>query len=283
MKENKKRTLSRSIILIVSALGLILSAYLTYYFYAGQSTLFCTAGSGCDVVGSSAYASILGIPVSLLGVIGYMAIIGVSLISLSTRLKWLWLYFISLSALSFSAYLTFIEIFVIKALCPYCVVSALFAVAIFATLLVFRPGSSFSMSHAKMFTFSVVVIVAVVFGSVLLQSEELSMVDYEPQPDDSRKVLLAKHLTAQGARMYGAYWCPHCTMQKNMFGAAFKFVTNVDCDPKAPKDSNPALCARKNIRQYPTWEINGNIYSGAKSISELEYLSGFKKKYKQFR
>ncbi len=283
MKENRKRKLSRKIILIVSSLGFILSAYLTYFFYTHRSTLFCAAGSGCDVVGSSPYATILGVPVPLLGVIGYMAIIVVSLISLSTRLKWLWLYFISLSALSFSAYLTYLELFVIKALCPYCVASALFAAAIYVTLLVLRPGSSFSMSHAKLFMSSGVVIIAVVFGSVLLQSEELSVVDLEPKPDDSRRVLLAKHLTAQGAKMYGAYWCTHCEMQKNMFGGAFKYINNVDCDPRAPRDSDPALCIQKNIKKYPTWEINGNIYLGAKSISELEYLSGFKKKYKQFR
>ena len=87
---------------------------------------------------------------------------------------------------------------------------------------------------------------------------------------------LAKHLTNIGATMYGAYWCPYCSNQKNLFGTDFMHINYVECDPKGT-NPNPALCKAKNITGYPTWEINGKMHKGVHSIEELAALSGYKK------
>ena len=85
---------------------------------------------------------------------------------------------------------------------------------------------------------------------------------------------LAEHLTAQNATMYGAFWCPHCADQKELFGKAVKYLPYVECDPDG-EDPQPQLCRDKNIAGYPTWEIDGEFYPGTRSLQELARLSGF--------
>jgi glutaredoxin len=85
---------------------------------------------------------------------------------------------------------------------------------------------------------------------------------------------LAAYLRKIGARMYGAYWCPHCTEQKELFGSAFRSIDYVECDPGGA-NARPALCKKANISGYPTWEINGKFYPGTQSLEELANLSGY--------
>lgn len=88
---------------------------------------------------------------------------------------------------------------------------------------------------------------------------------------------LAEHLTATGAKMYGAYWCPYCADQKDLFGNAVSAIPYVECDA-AGKDPQPQLCQEKNIEAYPTWEIKGEFYLGAHPLATLAELSDFESK-----
>jgi len=85
---------------------------------------------------------------------------------------------------------------------------------------------------------------------------------------------LARHLTATGVKLYGAYWCPHCTDQKQMFGKAAVQLPYVECDARSPA-GKPAVCAAAKIRAFPTWDIAGTRYEGVLSLEELARLSGF--------
>ena len=85
---------------------------------------------------------------------------------------------------------------------------------------------------------------------------------------------LASHLTETGAVMYGAYWCPHCGTQKDMFKGAATDLPYIECDPDG-EDSKAELCLQKNIEGYPTWEIKGQFYPGVQSLSALAELSSF--------
>jgi len=62
---------------------------------------------------------------------------------------------------------------------------------------------------------------------------------------------LAKFLSEKGAVLYGAYWCPHCQEQKELFGQAFKYIDYVECDVKWT-NSNPDECEAVDIKSYPT-------------------------------
>jgi uncharacterized membrane protein len=119
----------RRVIASLALLGLAISAYLTWVHYAGIEPV-CSNISDCERVQSSDYAELLGIPVALLGVVGYAALLG----SLWVRVELTAL--LSYLAVAFSAYLTWAELFRIDAVCQWCVVSALttLVIAVLATL-----------------------------------------------------------------------------------------------------------------------------------------------------
>ncbi|HEY9887867.1 MAG TPA: hypothetical protein V6D02_05660, partial [Candidatus Obscuribacterales bacterium] len=51
-------------------------------------------------------------------------------------------------------------------------------------------------------------------------------------------------------------------------------IQYVECDPEG-ENAQPQLCREKDIQGYPTWEIDGEFYSGTQSLEELARLSGF--------
>jgi uncharacterized membrane protein len=122
-------------ILILSLLGGGVSAYLVYVHYAPEA-LICLGGSGCATVQLSIYAQVHGVPVALFGVLSYLALAMSALGRLWTKdpLK-VWLaiavFAISLIGVMYSAYLTYLELFVIYAICQWCVVSAALMAAVF--------------------------------------------------------------------------------------------------------------------------------------------------------
>ncbi|MEM9164498.1 MAG: hypothetical protein AAGC54_15710 [Cyanobacteria bacterium P01_F01_bin.4] len=92
--------------------------------------------------------------------------------------------------------------------------------------------------------------------------------------DSTYEIELADHLTVYGAKMYGAYWCPHCATQKELFRGAADRLPYIECDPNGA-NAQPELCQAKAIRAYPTWEIDGEFYEGARSPGKLAQLTGF--------
>jgi uncharacterized membrane protein len=114
--------------LVISTIGVAVAGYLTYVHYAGLQP-FCAGGShGCERVQTSSYASVAGIPVAVLGLAGYLAIT-VALVAPGDPAR-LAAAALAVSGFGFSAYLTYLELFVIDALCQWCVASALLLTAL---------------------------------------------------------------------------------------------------------------------------------------------------------
>ena len=90
------------------------------------------------------------------------------------------------------------------------------------------------------------------------------------------KIKLAEHLTKEGAVMYNAYWCPHCHDQKEMFGKEASEKLNLVESASDGFNNKRDLCEAKGITGFPSWEINGSINSGVKSLKELAELSNYK-------
>jgi uncharacterized membrane protein len=102
--------------------GVGIAGYLTYVHYAGLHPI-CGVSHGCETVQTSSYASLLGIPVALLGLISY-ALILLSL-QMDGERALLGGYGLTLIAFAFSVYLTYREVFTIHAICSWCVSSAI--------------------------------------------------------------------------------------------------------------------------------------------------------------
>ena len=92
----------------------------------------------------------------------------------------------------------------------------------------------------------------------------------------NESLALAKYLKNKGVIKYSAYWCPNCLHQSELFGKqAYKELIVVEC-ARDGKNSQTQLCIDKNIKGFPSWEINGKIILGVQTLKELSNLSGYK-------
>jgi uncharacterized membrane protein len=122
-------------IAVIAALGVAVAGYLTYVHYAGIHPLCVAGGGSCEKVQTSAYAKLAGVPVALLGLIAYVALIA-SLVVRGENGRFAGA-LIAIAGFGFSAYLTYREIFTIKAICQWCVASAVL-MAVLAVLTTLR-------------------------------------------------------------------------------------------------------------------------------------------------
>jgi uncharacterized membrane protein len=120
---------------VVAAAGVAVAGYLTYVHYR-PAALICTGGGGCEAVQESSYAEIAGIPVALLGLLAYIAVLG--LVAWDTELARTLAATVALSAVGFAAYLVVVQAFVIEEWCVWCLVNDLVVVPLLAVLTVWR-------------------------------------------------------------------------------------------------------------------------------------------------
>jgi uncharacterized membrane protein len=106
----------------LGTVGLGVASYLTYIHYSGAPPV-CTAGDSCLKVQTSAYSELAGVPVALMGLIGYVAILLSLLAPESETTRFATLMF-TVAGFGFSAYLTYRELFTIHAICEWCASSA---------------------------------------------------------------------------------------------------------------------------------------------------------------
>jgi uncharacterized membrane protein len=116
-----RRTL-RILMIVLATIGLGIASYLTYVHFAGIKPA-CTAGESCTKVQTSVYSKLAGVPVALMGLIGYVAILA-SLLAPENESSRFATLVLTLGGFGFSAYLTYRELFSIHAVCEWCATSA---------------------------------------------------------------------------------------------------------------------------------------------------------------
>jgi len=127
VRTKRRYTAPRVALLALAVVGVLISTYLTWIHFAGLTPVCTGSGEGCQTVQSSRYASLLGIPVALLGLVAYGGL--VFSVALWTEMGIYLGFLISLVGTLFSIYLTYLEVFVIGALCQWCLASAAIMVA----------------------------------------------------------------------------------------------------------------------------------------------------------
>lgn len=120
-------------IAVLGLIGLGIATYLTYVHYAHLKPI-CATG-GCETVQNSKYAKFVGVPVPVLGLIGWITILGSLLVPGDIGRAMTALF--ALFGFGFSAYLTYLELFKIEAICQWCVGNAV-VMTIVAVLAVVR-------------------------------------------------------------------------------------------------------------------------------------------------
>lgn len=125
----------RLALLILSGIGIAVATYLVYVHYAGIEPL-CAVSGGCERVQNSKWSEFIGIPVADIGLAGYLGIFG-SLLVFKGELNKLVPMVLILVGFAFTLYLKYAEFFLVKAVCIWCVGSALIMLAL-AILSVWR-------------------------------------------------------------------------------------------------------------------------------------------------
>jgi len=130
----------------ITAIGALVSLYLTWVHYSGDLAL-CIGVGGCEAVQTSRFAVVGGVPVALIGLAGFVAMLAIALVRLRQDAP-VWadtaLFGLSIAAALYVLYLTYIEVFVLGAVCPWCVAVAVCAALVLAlvSLDLFAPRRS---------------------------------------------------------------------------------------------------------------------------------------------
>ena len=279
---------------VLATAGLIDTGSITLNRWGLLGNLSCPMGAdGCDKVLNSAWGTVFaGIPLSLVGALAYGAVLLMAVLPLLpglqenkadlSRRTWWGLFSVSLAMAVFSLVLVGLMVFKIEAFCFFCVLSAVLSLALFVLSIV---GGGWDDPGPLVFR-GILLALAVLLGGLIWASlvdpnrPQAAIGPGAPDPvttvSSPAKVALAEHLTNSGAVIYTAYWCSHCNDQKQMFGKeASQKLKIVECAPDG-RNSETALCKRKGIEGFPSWEIKGKLDSGVKPLDRLAELSGYK-------
>jgi uncharacterized membrane protein len=133
--------------LALTVIGILVSIYMTIYKLTDNNSM-CLGNGGCSKVNSSRYSEIYGIPVGLVGVGGYAAILAMHLLEKRNdymrKNATMFLFGLGLAGFLFTLYLIYVEIAIIKALCPFCVTSQtiMTIICIISVIRLFRQPQS---------------------------------------------------------------------------------------------------------------------------------------------
>jgi len=253
----------------LAAAGVLVSAYLTWTNMTGAQALLCSGAGACDIVQASRYSTVFGVPTALWGLALYV-VVGVLAGRGYTAQRWLVALAAASAAVTFSAYLTVISLSVLRAACAYCLASAVIEVLILADVIRWWrtvPGLRALAPLPR---------AAMVGGGTAALTLLLALGVFAVSPAGATpyQVALARHLSSIRAVMYGAYWCPHCQEQKEMFSEAATMLPYVECDPRG-SGARPDLCAQASVESFPTWVIGDQRLVGTQSLDTLARASGF--------
>lgn len=255
------------IILGLAGMGILLTMYLTYIAWFEAHPAFCTEGSGCDLVQASRWSVFLGVPMAFWGLLTYVMLAYVIWRAKRKPGSWTMVVFVAVCGFAISAYLTIVSVLEIEATCPYCLASFGMITAIMILTLVRQPPNwSTSLKEA-------LVIAVLLVGGLHLHYS--GVFDVAAGPEDPQLQALAIHLADSGVKFYGAYWCPRCQVQKDVFEASAKRLPYVECSSGGRGSALTKACSAEKIRSYPTWIIGDRRLTGLQSPRALASASGF--------
>jgi glutaredoxin len=144
--------------------------------------------------------------------------------------------------------------------------------AIFVTLLLQKPSNLPRFSWGPWLGKSVGTAAIIV---ALLHLHYAGYIGKAPGPEDPWIRGLAEHLSRTDAKFYGASWCPHCIEQKELFGSSGRRLPYIECSAGGA-GKQTAVCNEAGVKNYPTWVIDGQRYTGTQSLDALAQYSKYK-------
>jgi uncharacterized membrane protein len=186
----------------LAAAGGLVSLYLTITQLSGRAAVFCERGGACDVVQSSRWATFFGAPTAAWGLVHFAVLVALALAGFTAQ-RWLAAFLLAAAGVGFTAYLTWVELAVLHAICPYCLAVAILAIACTVVLWLRRPHAVIRRSWG---TAARLIAVGATTAIVTLSVVAAAFLADTPQEASDRQTALARHLTRTGAVFYGAHW-----------------------------------------------------------------------------
>jgi len=258
-------------LLALSLIGVALAGYLSWTAVTSAAVQGCAEGAGCDVVLSSRWATLMGVPTAVWGLLTYLALAATAL-GLRAEKQWRWAWTIAFFGTLYSVYLTTISLTMLGAACPYCLTSLTLMSSILVLLTYQRPLTIKGFSWLRWVRWRGAVSAGLI---IFLHLNYIGVVGRHPAAEDPMARALAEHLSQSGAVMYGAHWCEHCQQQKDLFGAAARRLPYIECSTGGPGTPQTATCRNRGIKTYPTWFINGQRYEEVLTQARLASLTAF--------
>lgn len=257
--------ISRVLIGIFALAGLGIMSYLTYTHFANAQS-FCdfTTEVSCDVVTTSIYSELFGIPMSILGM-GYFTLILLLAAFYKKDSFFRAALFITIFVLVPSFYLTLMEVIVIDSFCVLCETSKVLMLLI----------AGLSLAHVikkKIFSFRDI-------APILIAGILVSGITYFAQQGGGTKKdysELISCLNEKGVVYYKSVRCSNCRRQEKLLGIAYPKLNAVECHPDG-EDPRPQLCLEKNVTKTPTFilERDGIEVKRAEGIQQVNELAKF--------
>lgn len=256
-------SLPRILVALISLAGFGIMAYLTYIHFA-EAKSFCDISEtvSCDVVTTSIYSEIFGLPISIMG-LGYFGL--TFLLAAFHRKKAFYqvIFFLTLFVLIPSYYFTALEAFVIKAFCILCETSKILMLAILVVSFV-----AMKERFVVVLRMAVPVIIAGVVAAgvtYFAQTGNVIQKDYTP---------FVEALNEQGVVYYKSVKCNNCKRQEAMLGDAYKKLNSVECHPEG-ENPQVELCLQKGIKKTPTFliEEDGTEVKRLEGLQQLDDLA----------
>lgn len=260
--KQKKSAYWAIVLCALASIGIM--SYLTYIHYS-QSKSFCDISQevSCDVVTTSIYSEIFGIPVSVLGLLFFAAVLFLILRKRDRAFQTLFI--ITLFALVPSLYLSLTELIFINSICILCETSKALMLIIFGFSL-WASGLDFKTAFR---IGAPVLIAGLVAAGVTYFAQTGTVVkkDYST---------LAQCLNSKGVVYYKSVKCSTCRRQEMIFGEAYNKINSVECHPDGI-NPQPELCLSKKINKTPTFlmEVNGVEIKRLEGLQQVKDLAAF--------
>ena len=244
-----KKEVYLKVILILSLIGIATSFYLLYEHYAtGSSVCDVNATVSCSLVNSSVFSELVGVPVALLGIFWFLAVIWIAQKAKKDKQTLNILFWWHLLGLLSVIYLVTAE-FILQAICPFCTVVHIIIIA--GLIISFFLQRDVKINKKKITKILKPFVVVFVIINLL----PLIFFNLPSNEEDHSKLALC--LTEKGVNMYGSFKCGVCAKTRAMFGKSFDYLTEIECHPQG-ENAQTDLCLSKNIKGTPTWIIEPN-------------------------
>lgn len=253
------------LIIILAFLGIGIMGYLTYIHYVNAQS-FCDLSEtvSCDIVTTSIYSEILGIPISIAG-LSYFALVLLFLLFNKSKNVFRYIFFLTVLMIIPSLYFSFLEVAVIKAVCILCESSKVLMFLILSmSFYKARKVSPVTLRMIAPLVITGLTLSAVIF---FMQTGNTVKKDYSA---------LVSCLNEQGLTYYKSVKCNNCKRQEKLFGEAIKKLNSIECHPEG-KNPRPEFCLEKKISKTPTFilEQEGKEIKRVEGLQSISKLSEF--------